>query len=86
LFKNLELAEIDYLLTGISVSRLFRQKSMWLSQPSDFYISCQVVAWLNLKYPFNVKVAIGFLNVAKASSPYFWVSSHIDSMEEVPLL
>jgi hypothetical protein len=45
---------------------------MWLSQPSDFYFFCQLVAFAQpLGFLSKAKVAIRFLNVAKNFSPYF---------------
>jgi hypothetical protein len=69
---------------------------MWLSQPSDFYFFCQLVAFAqSLDFPFMAiygqysfwllafsfwLLAFGFLIVAKNFSPYFRISSHTDSI------
>jgi hypothetical protein len=54
---------------------------MWLSQPSDFYFFCQLVAFAqSLDFPFIANVAFGFLDVAKNLGPYFRISSHTDTI------
>jgi hypothetical protein len=80
------LLRLVFAIPGSVSIRFFRQKPMWLSQPSDFYFFCQLVAFAqSLNYPFIANVAFGFLNVATILASIFGSPLIQTALEEVSL-